>query len=336
VQVLNSCSFLLSADRQNTSKGFSFFCIYIIQYTRQPTLLNTHSTIIIIMSPDSIPLEEGEGGVGPSTTSVQNQTDTELQHQQEEDPLEKAKREQEELERALEEAKDVNAKDDPGLKAFYADMKQVDRENQVNMVLGAFKLNPYEMLGLRFDTPVEDVSRAYRKVSLAVHPDKCPHPRAKDAFEIIGHAQKELLDPEKKSRLDLLLNTAKESVVQEWKKSTKKDAATQLAVALHGMDSVMDTWMASDEFHEAWKTKGRDILAKTEWRKRKLAKRVEEETERAKEESKKRKEEIKSEREMEKNWEQRREGRVDNWRSFMNKKSKKNSTGLRRPPKMKH
>lgn len=281
-----------------------------------------------------------EGG-GPSTTNstsvpLQNQNQGTEEQGEEKDPLEKAKREQEELERALEEAKDVNAKDDPALKAFYADMKEVDRENQVNRVLGAFKLNPYEMLGLRFDAPVEDVSRAYRKVSLAVHPDKCPHPRAKDAFEIIGHAQKELLDPEKKSRLDLLLNTAKESVIQEWKKATKKDAATQLAVALNGMDSVMDTWMASDEFHEAWKTKGRDILAKTEWRKRKLAKRVEEETERAKEESKKRKEEIKSEREMEKNWEQQREGRVDNWRSFMNKKSKKGSTGLRRPPKMKH
>lgn len=30
----------------------------------------------------------------------------------------------------------------------------------------------------------------------------------------------------------------------------------------------------SEEFHEAWRVKARDVLARTEWRRRKLTKRV--------------------------------------------------------------
>lgn len=238
----------------------------------------------------------------------------------EEDPLERASRKRE-LEEALAEARDVNANDDPALKAFYADMKEVDRENQVHRVLGAFKLNPYEMLGIRFDVSVEDIPRAYRKVSLAVHPDKCSHPRAHEAFEIIGHAQKELLDPEKKARLDLMLGTAKDSVIRDWKKAAKSDPASQVAVAVHGMDHVLESWMDSDEFHDAWKMKGRDVLADIEWKRRNMTKRIAEETERAKEETKKRREEIKEARNTEKTWEAGREHRMDSWRSFMKTKT---------------
>jgi hypothetical protein len=77
-------------------------------------------------------------------------------------------------------------------------------------VLSCFKLNPFEFLNLRFDASPEDVRRQYRKVrglsavplpvcscatgavvdahsppqiSLMVHPDKCRHPRSRDAFE---------------------------------------------------------------------------------------------------------------------------------------------------------
>lgn len=88
-------------------------------------------------------------------------------------------------------------------------MKEVDRENEVNRILGAFKLNPYEQLGLRFDCPPEAVQRQYRKSSLMVHPDKCQHPQAKAAFEVIGAALKDLKDPDKKATLDFFLNYAK-------------------------------------------------------------------------------------------------------------------------------
>jgi DnaJ family protein C protein 8 len=67
--------------------------------------------------------------------------------------------------------------------AFFSDVKEVDRDNEVNRILWAFKLNPFEKLNLRFDATPEDVKRQYRKLSLMVHPDKCKHPQASTAFD---------------------------------------------------------------------------------------------------------------------------------------------------------
>lgn len=61
------------------------------------------------------------------------------------------------------------------LQEFYQDMKDVDRENEVMRIIGAFKLNPFEQLNLKFDATPDDVRRQYRKASLMVHPDKCSH-----------------------------------------------------------------------------------------------------------------------------------------------------------------
>lgn len=69
------------------------------------------------------------------------------------------------------------------LQAFFSDLKDVDRDNEVNRILWAFKLNPFEKLNLRFDATPEDVKKQYRKLSLMVHPDKCKHPQASTAFD---------------------------------------------------------------------------------------------------------------------------------------------------------
>jgi len=83
-------------------------------------------------------------------------------------------------------------------------MRDVDRENEVHRILGAFKLNPFEQLGLRFDASVEDV----RKSSLMVHPDKCKHPKAQDAFETLGQAQQQLNNEDKMKELLYVLTLA--------------------------------------------------------------------------------------------------------------------------------
>lgn len=50
------------------------------------------------------------------------------------------------------------------LQEFYTDLKDAEREGEVQRILGAFKLNPYEQLGMRNEAPVEEVRRQYRKV----------------------------------------------------------------------------------------------------------------------------------------------------------------------------
>ena len=92
---------------------------------------------------------------------------------------------------------------------FFKEVREVDRDNEVLRILGAFKLNPLEQLGLRFDATPEDVKRQYRKASLLVHPDKCKHPQAQDAFEVLGHAHKQMQDETKVKELVYALGLAR-------------------------------------------------------------------------------------------------------------------------------
>ncbi len=95
------------------------------------------------------------------------------------------------------------------LQEFYGEVKEQDRINEVNRILGAFKLNPFEQLGVNFDANRDDIKRQYRKVSLLVHPDKCSHPRASDAFDILGQAQAALLEDDRFKELQYIVNMAR-------------------------------------------------------------------------------------------------------------------------------
>jgi hypothetical protein len=60
------------------------------------------------------------------------------------------------------------------VKQFMLEMKDVDRDNEVNRVLWAFKLNPFEKLNLRFTATAGEVKRAYRQVlSSTCHANHC-------------------------------------------------------------------------------------------------------------------------------------------------------------------
>eukprot|EP00877_Chromochloris_zofingiensis_P002060 jgi/Chrzof1/11855/Cz06g12150.t1 len=227
--------------------------------------------------------------------------------------------------------------DEDLLKEFFSELREVDRDNEVNRILWAFKLNPFEKLNLRFDATPEDVRRQYKKLSLMVHPDKCKHPQASAAFEVLGTAQKELMDDEFREGLLKVLHVAREEVRKERQKETKNDTAVQLAALLHenGREGVEAEYEKTDEFHERWRLKSRDVLAKSEWRRRKLTKRLKDETERAQEETKEHREHAKRVRDHEKEWESTRESRVGNWRDYMTKKGGKKAVTQLKPPKQK-
>lgn len=53
----------------------------------------------------------------------------------------------------------------------------------------------YSVLGCRSDAPVTEISRAYRKLSMALHPDKCQETSANDAFKKLAEAHAILCDP---------------------------------------------------------------------------------------------------------------------------------------------
>ena len=54
-----------------------------------------------------------------------------------------------------------------------------------------FNMNPFEVLGCAHTASADDVKKAYRRVSLLVHPDKNPAlPEAAEAFKVLVGAFK--------------------------------------------------------------------------------------------------------------------------------------------------
>lgn len=219
------------------------------------------------------------------------------------------------------------------LKSFFAEVSEVERENEVARILSCFKLNPFEHLNLPFDSSLDDVKRQYRKLSLLVHPDKCKHPQAKDAFGALAKAQQLLLDPQEREYILSQVNNAREELRIKRKKELKKDSASKIK-SLVDEGKFEHQYEQSKEVQQLLKLKVREILTEQEWRRRKMQMRISEEEGRLKKDEEETKEMWKRKREHEEQWEGTREQRVTSWRDFM-KGGKKVKKGELRPPKLK-
>jgi len=61
----------------------------------------------------------------------------------------------------------------------------------------------YDILGVTKEATHSDIKKAYKKLSLQLHPDKNKCPGAAEAFKAIGNAAAILTDPEKRKQYDL-------------------------------------------------------------------------------------------------------------------------------------
>ncbi|XP_031498305.1 J domain-containing protein spf31 [Nymphaea colorata] len=225
------------------------------------------------------------------------------------------------------------SEDDLLLKSFLAEVSEVERDNEVARILSCFKLNAFEHLNLPFDSSIDDVKKQYRKLSLLVHPDKCKHPQAKEAFGALAKAQQLLLDPQEREYLLNQVTAAKEELRAQRKKQLKKDTASKIK-SLVDEGKYEQQYERSEEFQQLLKQKVREILTEKEWRRRKMQMRISEEEGRLKKDEEETKEMWKRKREHEEQWEGTREERVSSWRDFM-KTGKKGKKGEIRPPKLK-
>ncbi|KAK8550766.1 hypothetical protein V6N13_119268 [Hibiscus sabdariffa] len=220
------------------------------------------------------------------------------------------------------------------LKEFFAEVSEVERDNEVVRILSCFKLNPFEFLKLPFDSSSpEDIKKQYRKLSLMVHPDKCKHPQAKEAFGALAKAQQQLLDHQERDYILSQVTAAKEELRVKRKRQLKKDTASKLKSLVDEGKSEQE-YEQSEEFQQQLKLKVRELLTEQEWRRRKMAMRISEEEGRVKKDEEEQKEMWKRKREHEEQWEGTREQRVSSWRDFM-KSGKKSKKGELRPPKLK-
>jgi len=88
------------------------------------------------------------------------------------------------------------------------------------------RADPYKSLGVAVDATDVEIKKAFRKRCLHVHPDKCSHPSATVAFQVINDAFAVLSDASKRAALDQA-----RSAQQQW--SQQQAAACAAANAMN-------------------------------------------------------------------------------------------------------
>ena len=75
-----------------------------------------------------------------------------------------------------------------------------EQENACRVILES--KTHYETLSIEKTASMEEIKKAYRKLALRFHPDKCSAPKADEAFKKISKAFKVLLDPDERAHYD--------------------------------------------------------------------------------------------------------------------------------------
>ncbi|KAF8106692.1 hypothetical protein N665_0135s0035 [Sinapis alba] len=90
----------------------------------------------------------------------------------------------------------------PAVVAEVASSNEAERFEEVTRIMEAEANSPYDVLGVNHNMAADNMKKRYWKLSLLVHPDKCSHPQAQEAFVLLNKAFKELQDPEKRKAMD--------------------------------------------------------------------------------------------------------------------------------------
>ncbi|XP_058091155.1 uncharacterized protein LOC131237424 [Magnolia sinica] len=90
----------------------------------------------------------------------------------------------------------------PAVVAEAESANEAERFEEVTRIIGVEADCPYDVVGVNHKMSIENIKKKYWKLSLMVHPDKCSHPQAHQAFVILNKAFKELQDPEKRKATD--------------------------------------------------------------------------------------------------------------------------------------
>ncbi|THU55775.1 hypothetical protein C4D60_Mb11t10130 [Musa balbisiana] len=90
----------------------------------------------------------------------------------------------------------------PAMVAEAASANEAERFEEVARIVGADVDKPYDILGVNWKMSSDNIKKRYWKLSLMVHPDKCSHPQAHQAFVLLNQAFKDLQDPDKRKNVD--------------------------------------------------------------------------------------------------------------------------------------
>lgn len=201
---------------------------------------------------------------------------------------------------------------------------QFFQEIEMDRILTAFKLNPYDILECPMEADEKQITKIYRKKSLLIHPDKVKDPRAEHAFSLLKQASMHLLDEKKRNSLDEVVMSARILCLRE----------LGLPANIDSNDDRLSGLMPS--FDERVRKGTKEMMIDDEVRRRRAIRiqhAAEGEEQRKREDAEK---ERKRKLEEKEQWENNRQDRIDNWRQFQkggtSGKSKKKKVSSNEPP----
>lgn len=217
---------------------------------------------------------------------------------------------------------------------------QSEKIVEIERILSCFKLDPFAILELPYEKPDPKTIRSvYRKKSLMIHPDKIKHEKAQDAFALLKKAESEVTDEKK---LQFFLTVIEEARVEVLRDNGQKiktrvivnaptmtlnaEGQSELKASLDSrtvLDEKEYPFLQTPEGQAKVRQKMREILIEMELRKRRQMKKELE----AEGSEKRKAEEVVKERKRKaddaKEWEESRDKRVNSWRDFQKKSTKK-------------
>ncbi|XP_024522880.1 uncharacterized protein LOC9640968 [Selaginella moellendorffii] len=133
----------------------------------------------------------------------------------------------------------------PAIVAEAESVNEAERFEEVTRILDPDMRDAYHILSVKPDATAEVIKKRYWKLSLLVHPDKCAHPHAQDAFTTINKAFQELQDPVKRAAIDHTISERKRKEEEEVELRSLREAAQwrrmRGEIALAGDDELLGT-----------------------------------------------------------------------------------------------
>ncbi|XP_042456468.1 uncharacterized protein LOC122041014 isoform X2 [Zingiber officinale] len=135
----------------------------------------------------------------------------------------------------------------PAIVSEAASANEAERFEEVARIVSADVDKPYDILGVNWKMSSENIKKRYWKLSLLVHPDKCTHPQAHQAFVLLNQAFKDLQDPDKRKSLDDKIKKREEEEEMKVELRALREAAEwrkSQGISMEGDDELLAMPMA--------------------------------------------------------------------------------------------
>jgi len=218
---------------------------------------------------------------------------------------------------------------------FYKDLKATEKadavltpKQQIERLLRPGctyrNLNPYEVLQIDPETPIEDIRRKYRRLSILVHPDKNQDDveRAQAAFDAVKKSYALLDDEKTRKKCEEIVDEAKGRTQQNMEEKRRKLIKENKA---RGLPTTGDHIKIDEDdpskFKQSVHILTMKLFADLERKRKQLEQKASDEAARKRETELAAEERKNAEKEFAKNWEDSRQGRVNSWLNFASGKA---------------